>query len=180
MIIGWVEQFQKNHDAKKILTSWWIEGKRYFSKSDGIYVVTNVRDPYIYAMSMMYILYGEPNYIHFKDAWVPVVHIVVSRCFVFNWVTILSQSMHKALEKAKQPNYVIFPTFHMASCLLNLICASNPFSRMSWFWNIASNPFHVYCQSLWENKYKKNYAQIFDNFFAPLYKLLFVNMTQGY
>jgi hypothetical protein len=122
-----VEQFQNNNDAKKILTGWWIEGKRYFAKSDGVYVVTNIRDPYIYDVSTMYILYGEPNYVHFKDAWVLVVHIMVSRGFVFNWVTILSQFMHKALEKDKQPNSEIFPTFHMASFLLNIICANNPF-----------------------------------------------------
>jgi hypothetical protein len=32
---------------------------------------------------------------------------------------------------------------------------------------------HVYCQAMWENKYKRNYAQLCDYFIALLYKFFF-------
>jgi hypothetical protein len=122
---------------------------------------------------MICILYDEPNCVRFKDAWVLVVHNVVSRCFIFNSLTILSHFLQKALEKDNKPNFEILATIYMASYLLDNICDNNPFVGKHWFWNIAGNPVHVYYQSLWENKYKKNCAKICDDFFAHIYKLLF-------
>lgn len=61
----------------------------------------------------------------------------------------------------------------MASYLMDIICASNTFPRMSWFWNVVASLVHVYCQNLLENKYKKSYRQIHDNLFALVYNLFF-------
>jgi hypothetical protein len=72
-----------------------VEENRFFTKSDGVYTMTNLRDPYIYAMDLMCKLYGEANCIHFKDAWIPIVHIVITSSVVFNWVAILSHAMKK-------------------------------------------------------------------------------------
>lgn len=70
MIAKWVEQFHKKQDVKKILVGWWIEGKTFLKKNDDVYAITKLRDPYSYVMAMMCKLYGEPNFLHFKDAWV--------------------------------------------------------------------------------------------------------------
>lgn len=42
MIKGFVDQFNKEYDTKKILSSWCVEDKRFFGKSDGIYSITNL------------------------------------------------------------------------------------------------------------------------------------------
>jgi hypothetical protein len=81
--------------------------------------------------------------------------------------------MQRALVKAKQPNFEILPTFYMASYLLDIICASNPFSRIRWSWFMSRISVHVYCQKLWENKTKRQHAHICDNFLAQVYKLFF-------
>jgi enoyl-CoA hydratase/carnithine racemase len=84
MIIGFVEQFHQGNDIKEILEIWWVENKRFFAKSDGLYRMTNLRDPYIYAVDLMCILYGESICIHFKYAWVSVEHVVTTTSEIFN------------------------------------------------------------------------------------------------
>ena len=132
--------------------------------------MTNLRDPYIYAMDLMCELCGEDNYIHFKYAWLPIVHIVIAIGGVFNWAIILSRAMKRYIERENKLFVEILPTFYMDSCLLYIICASKHFSRLHWSWTIVGSPIHMYCQGLWENKYKRNYAQLCDLFIAPLYK----------
>jgi hypothetical protein len=81
--------------------------------------------------------------------------------------------LNRAIERAKKTTSETFPTFYMGLYLLDIICASNPFPRLNWNWNIAKTPIHVHCQAMWENKYKRNYAQLCDFFIAPLYRLIF-------
>jgi len=77
MINDFMEKFHQSHDIRKILTSWWVEDKSFFGKSNGICTMLKLRDPYIYAIALMCKLYIDHNCIHFKDAWVLIVHIVI-------------------------------------------------------------------------------------------------------
>ena len=52
------------------------------------------------------------------------------------------------------------------------MCASLEFPSLEWKWEPSLPSFHVYCKMLWENKYKEDYDQIFNNFF-PSYETLF-------
>jgi hypothetical protein len=124
-------------------------------------------------MDLMCRLYGEEKYIHFKDAWVPFFYILITNGFVFNWAAILSHVMKSFIERDKKPIIEILPTFYMASYLLDIVCANNSFPGLNWNWNIAGSPIYVYCLGLWENKYKRNYAQFCNYFFAPSYRLIF-------
>jgi hypothetical protein len=63
--------------------------------------------------------------------------------------------------------------FHMASYLLDVIYARNVFVDMNLSWNVAELPVHVYFNILWENRYKKSYALICDEFIAQIYFILF-------
>jgi hypothetical protein len=47
MITSFMEKFHQDYDIKKFLTSWWVEDKRFFGKTDGIYTIINLRDPYM-------------------------------------------------------------------------------------------------------------------------------------
>jgi hypothetical protein len=74
----------EEHDTKNILYSWWVEDTRLFGKSDGIYSISNLRDPYVYTMALVTMLYGDKYCAHFKDAWLPLTYIVVTIGRVFN------------------------------------------------------------------------------------------------
>jgi hypothetical protein len=63
--------------------------------------------------------------------------------------------------------------FHMASYLLDVICARNIFTGMNLSWHVAELPMHVYFSILWENRYKRSYALICDEFIARVYFILF-------
>jgi hypothetical protein len=113
MMIGYVEKFHQDNDIKCFLAGWWVEDKRFIGKNDGIYTMFNPRYPYIYAMSLMYRLYGEPNCIHFKYVWIPMVHIVITISSIFNWATNISHALNKEIERDRKPNPKTFPTFYM-------------------------------------------------------------------
>jgi len=144
MIIGFVEKFHQENDIKKILERWWVENNRFFAKSDGVYRMTNLRDPYIYAVDLMCILYGEAIFIHFKYAWVSIEHVVTTTSEIFNWAAILSHTFKRSVEKVKKLTTKFISTFYMDSYMLDIIFSSNLFPDLNWSWNIVSSPIHVY------------------------------------
>jgi hypothetical protein len=61
----------------------------------------------------------------------------------------------------------------MASYLLDVICARNVVTDMNLSWHVVELPVHVYFSILWENKYKKSYALICDEFIACIYFIIY-------
>jgi hypothetical protein len=61
----------------------------------------------------------------------------------------------------------------MASYLLDIICARNIFSGMNLNWHSSELPANVYFNILWENRYKKSYSLICDQFITCIYFFLF-------
>jgi hypothetical protein len=61
----------------------------------------------------------------------------------------------------------------MASYLLDVRCARNVFACMNLSWHVAELPVHVYFNVVWENRYKKSYSLICDEFIARIYLILF-------
>lgn len=100
--IGFVEQLHREHDIKKILETWWVKDKRLFGKNDGVYTMVSLRDPYIYAIELICKLYVEQNYVHFKDAWVPLSYIIITIGSVFSQVSILSHYLNRSIERAQK------------------------------------------------------------------------------
>jgi hypothetical protein len=88
----------------------------------------------VFVMALMCRLNGRKDCIHFKDDWIPMAHGVVTKGIVFNWGAILSQALKKDLEKAKGYSTSKGPSFHMASYLLDNVCAHNTFQGMGWQW----------------------------------------------
>jgi hypothetical protein len=65
------------------------------------------------------------------------------------------------------------PSFYMALYLLDIIYAKKGFSRLNLNWHSSELPTHVYFSILWDNRYKKSYSLICDEFIAHIYLLLF-------
>jgi hypothetical protein len=65
------------------------------------------------------------------------------------------------------------PTFYMDSYLLDVVCVRNIFVIMNMIWHVAGLSVHVYFSVLWENRYKKSYSLICDEFITQIYFILF-------
>jgi hypothetical protein len=65
------------------------------------------------------------------------------------------------------------PSFYMASYLLDIMCARNVFAGMNLSWHASKLPIHVYFSILWENRYKKSYSLICDEFISHINFILF-------
>jgi DNA segregation ATPase FtsK/SpoIIIE-like protein len=61
----------------------------------------------------------------------------------------------------------------MSSYLLDMVCQAHAYPRMGWRWKKSDLPIHVYCQDLWEHKYRVHYQKICDHFLISLFQLLF-------
>jgi hypothetical protein len=49
-----VVKFYEFHDTNKLMASWWKEDKKFTNRSNGWYGTTNIREPYIYLMDLIY------------------------------------------------------------------------------------------------------------------------------
>jgi len=70
------------------------------------------------------------------------------------------------------------PSFYMASYLLDVIFTRNVFIGMNLSWHVAELLVHVYFNILWENRYKKSYALIYDEFIALVLFIIFKKECQ--
>jgi hypothetical protein len=77
------------------------------------------------------------------------------------------------IQQAQTPKEGETPAFYMASYLLDVMCARNIFVGMNLSWHVAELSVHIYFIILWENRYKKSYSLICDEFIAHIYFILF-------
>jgi hypothetical protein len=62
-----------------------------------------------------------------------------------------------------------YPSFHMASYLLDMMCLVHAYPEMGWAWKPTELPIHVYCKVLWEHKYHTKYQKICEKFLFPYF-----------
>jgi hypothetical protein len=103
----------------------------------------------------------------------PLAYTVAISGSSFNWGAIISNQLSTNVLQAQMLKEGEAPAFHMALYLLDVICARNVFTGMNLSWHIVELPVHVYFNILWENRYKKSYALICDEFIARIYFILF-------
>jgi hypothetical protein len=109
----------------------------------------------------------------------PLAYTVAISGSSFNWGEIISKQLSTNVLQAQMLKEGEAPTFHMASYLLDVICARNVFAGMNLSWHVAELPVHVYFNILWENRYKKSYALICDEFIAWFISLYLKRNAQG-
>jgi hypothetical protein len=79
-----VVKFYEHHNTNQVMASWWREDKKYTNQINGWYRMTNLRDPYIYLMALIYRFYGEKDFSRFSKAWMPLAYTVVISGSGFN------------------------------------------------------------------------------------------------
>jgi len=138
------------------MSSWWREEKKFTNRTASWYPTTNIKEPYIYLMALLYRLHGEKDCSRFLEAWMPLAFIVAISGIGFNWGAIISNQLSTCIKHAQVPKERDTPTFYMASYLLDVICARNSFTKMNLNWHSLELTVHVYFNILWENRYKKS------------------------
>jgi hypothetical protein len=123
--------------------------------------------------SHLSVIYGEKDCSKFSEAWMPLAYTVAIIGSSFNWGEIISKQLSICVQQAQTSKEGEAPTFYMASYLLDVMCARNVFAGMNLRWHVAELPIHVYFNMLWENRYKKSYSLICDEFIARIYFILF-------
>jgi hypothetical protein len=159
-----VVSFYETHDTNKVMASWWREDKKFTNQTSGWYLTTNLREPYIYLMALLCRLHGEKDFSHFSEAWMPLAYTVSISGTSFNWGAIISKQLSTCIQQAWMPKEGETPSFYMASYLLDVIFARNTFPGMNLNWHPSELLVHVYFDILWENRYKKSYSLICDQF----------------
>jgi hypothetical protein len=124
-------------------------------------------------MALICRLYGEKDCSRFSEAWMPLAYTVAISGSGFNWGAIISKQLSICIQQAWTPKEGETPTFYMASYLLDVMCARNVFTGMNLSWHVAELSVHVYFNILWENRYKKSYSLICDEFIARIHFILF-------
>jgi hypothetical protein len=124
-------------------------------------------------MALICRLYRERDCSRFLEAWMPLAYIVAISRSIFNWGAIISKQLSIWVEEAQKTKVGETPIFFMVSYLLDAICARNVFPGIGLSWHVFELSVHVYFNILWENRYKKSYTLICDDFLAMIYFLIF-------
>jgi hypothetical protein len=82
-----------------------------------------------------------------------------------------SEHLHSTGSDVERKRYSIL--LHGFLFIGHHLCARNVFSRMKLSWHTSELPVHVYFKILWENRYKKSYSLIYDQFIARIHFILF-------
>jgi hypothetical protein len=120
-----VVKLYERHDTSRVMASWWREDNKYTNRSIGWYQMTNLREPYIYLMALIFRLYGEKDCSIFSEAWMPLAYTVAISGSSFNWGAIISKKLSICIQQAQMSKEGETPAFYMASYLLDVMCARN-------------------------------------------------------
>jgi hypothetical protein len=103
----------------------------------------------------------------------PLDYIVAISGRDFNWGAIISKQLRICIQWAQTPKEAETPSFYMDLYLLDIMCTRNVFVSMKLRWHTSELLVHIYFSILWENKYKKSYSLICNEFITCIHFILF-------
>jgi hypothetical protein len=118
-------------------------------------------------------LYGKKDASKFTSSLIPLIYYCANEGTKFNWADILSNNIAEAIAFVKNTEANTFPSFHMSSYLLDIMCVAHQYPKMGWAWQPTDPSIHIYCKVLWEHKHRTDYHNICNHFFPPLYEFIF-------
>lgn len=158
----------------KLMKHWYREEESFKDRVDITkYNPKEFNLPAQFLTAILSHLHGEAECTTFNTEWIPIAHGVMFDGIIFNWASMLSQNLLKALERAMQKSDPNGTTFYCSAYLMDILCASNSFLGMKWAWNPQICPIHLYCKELQkENSFIEMYI-ICNHFLAEAHQLLF-------
>jgi hypothetical protein len=115
---------------KYLFPKWYKLDKKLKYQIKGRYPTTNLRKPYQYMVTMLCMLYGEPNATQFPLSYMPLIYFCANVGASFNWADILSKNLKNAISAITQAQPGNFPSFHMDSYLLEIMCIAHKYPNM--------------------------------------------------
>jgi hypothetical protein len=87
------------------------------------------------------------------------IYYYVDEKSMFNWANILSSILVESITVVKETEPGKFPSFHMASYLLDIMCVPHQYPKMGWASKPTESSIHTYCKVLWDQKYMNGIPQ---------------------
>jgi hypothetical protein len=159
--------------TKDLCHTWYKPDKQFKLRPTGGYPMTTLRRPYQYMVAMLCRLYGEQDASKFSLSYMPLIYYCTDKGSLFNWDDILSTNLIEAITTVVKSQPGTFPSFHMSSYLMDIMCVAHQYPKMGWEWQPIDPTIHIYCKVLWEHKYMTKYQNICEHFLAPLYEFIF-------
>ena len=151
-----------------------IPGKNFRTRPFGEYETSTLLAPSGFIVLMLNIIFGRANGKSFKFGWIPIIYHVATHGTIFNWESIVSNSMsafiNATLGGVSQNKY----EFYMSSILIDCILCTHPFPALKCNWEKDRTLVYTAYKLFWAHKYYSYYREICEHFIMPLYTLIFL------
>jgi hypothetical protein len=124
--------YEFKYTTKELFPRWYKIDKKFKLILGERYPTTTLRRPYLYMVDILYMLYGEQDASHFSLSCMPLIHYFMDEGLSFNWDGILLANLAEAITTVVEAQSRIFPSFHMSSYLMDIMCISHQYPNMGW------------------------------------------------
>ena len=160
-----------------------IAGKNFRPRPSGEYETSTLCTPYRFIALMLNKFFGRDNGKSFKMGLIPVIYFVATQGTIFNWASIVSNSLSTCISAALGGVSQKKSKFYMSSILIDCILCTWPFPAFKCHWDKDRAPVYAAYKIFWAHKYYSYYEEICENFIMPLYTLIFLSecncMSEG-
>jgi hypothetical protein len=110
------------YTPNEFFPKWYREDKKFKYRPKSGYPNSALRIPYQYLVAMSCRLYGEFDTTQFSLSYIPIIYYCMDEGTSFNWDEILYDNLTTTISSMKQAQPRNFPSFHMSSYLLDIMC----------------------------------------------------------
>ena len=151
-----------------------VEGNNFRHKQYGEYDTSHIRNPYRMIALMLNKNFGKVDGKTYRFGWIPLIYHVAMKGTVFNWDDIVAKNLSTSIAAAQEGLLRGKIDFYMGSFLVDCILCHLPFEKLNCTWKGGKAPIYTAYQVLWAHKYHSYYKLIYEEFFIPLYRLIFL------
>jgi len=95
---SWLKEL--NLDMVETVRKMMIPGKKFPTRVSGEYEISTLRTPYRFIALMLNKIFGRVNGKSFKMGWIPVIYFVATQGTIFNWASLVSNSLSACISAA--------------------------------------------------------------------------------
>ena len=119
-------------------------------------------------------IFGRAHGRLFKLEWMPITFFVATQGAIFNWASIVSNSLSSCMAATLGGVAQKRSEFYMSSILVDCILCNQPFPGLRCIWDRERMPVYSAYKPLWAHKYHSHYQEVCEHFIMPLYTLIFL------
>ena len=166
-------------DLVEMVKRMMIPRKNFRTRPSEEYDTSTLRAPYRFIALMLNRIFGKANGKSFKIGWIPIIFFVATQGTIFNWASIVSNSLSACISAALGGVSQNKSKFHISSILIDCILCTQPFPALKCNWEKDQTPVYTAYKFFWAHKYYSYYREICEHFIMPLYTLIFLEKCNG-